>query len=169
MIAKNPRLPSWVPGGHPLNPLGNRAMYLGSSLYRIHGSNEPWTIGTNVSSGCIRLTNEDVADLFGRVLVSYPAWAGWLLLGLAASAALALFGPSAGRPFWAGVAAAEAAALLLAGGLYLLSERLARSAARLPGVLAIPAFLFALNFAFLVASWRYATGSYSGSWRRTAR
>jgi cellulose synthase/poly-beta-1,6-N-acetylglucosamine synthase-like glycosyltransferase len=92
-----------------------------------------------------------------------------LLLGLAASAALALLGPSAGRPFWAGVAAAEAAALLLAGGLYLLSERLARSAARLPGVLAIPAFLFALNFAFLVASWRYATGSYSGSWRRTAR
>jgi len=62
-----------------------------------------------------------------------------------------------------------ACALLLAGGLYLLSERLARSAARLPGVLAIPAFLFALNFAFLVASWRYATGSYSGSWRRTAR
>jgi cellulose synthase/poly-beta-1,6-N-acetylglucosamine synthase-like glycosyltransferase len=92
-----------------------------------------------------------------------------LLIGLAASAALAFFGPSAGRPLWAAIASGEAAALVLAGGLYLLSERLARTGAGLPGVLAIPAFLFALNLAFLVASWRYATGSYSGSWRRTAR
>jgi lipoprotein-anchoring transpeptidase ErfK/SrfK len=51
------------------NPLGARAMYLGSSLYRIHGSNEPDSIGTAVSSGCIRLTNEDVIDLYNRVEV----------------------------------------------------------------------------------------------------
>jgi lipoprotein-anchoring transpeptidase ErfK/SrfK len=49
------------------NPLGARAMYLGSSLYRIHGSNEPETIGQAVSSGCFRMTNEDVVDLYGRV------------------------------------------------------------------------------------------------------
>jgi lipoprotein-anchoring transpeptidase ErfK/SrfK len=53
--------------GGPDNPLGARALYLGSTLYRIHGTSEPWTIGTNVSSGCIRLTNEDVIDLYGRV------------------------------------------------------------------------------------------------------
>jgi lipoprotein-anchoring transpeptidase ErfK/SrfK len=57
-----------LPGG-PENPLGARALYLGSTLYRIHGSNEPWTIGTQVSSGCIRLRNEDVIDLYGRVKV----------------------------------------------------------------------------------------------------
>ena len=51
------------------NPLGARAMYLGSSIYRIHGSNEPHTIGQAVSSGCIRMTNEDVADLYERVKV----------------------------------------------------------------------------------------------------
>ena len=55
--------------GGPQNPLGARAMYLGSSLYRIHGSNEPHTIGTAVSSGCFRLTNDDVTDLYGRVRV----------------------------------------------------------------------------------------------------
>jgi lipoprotein-anchoring transpeptidase ErfK/SrfK len=55
-------------GGQP-NPLGARAMYLGSTLYRIHGTNAPWTIGTNVSSGCIRLRNEDVVDLYERVSV----------------------------------------------------------------------------------------------------
>jgi hypothetical protein len=53
--------------GGPGNPLGARAMYLGSSVYRIHGTNDPSTIGKFVSSGCIRLTNEDVADLFSRV------------------------------------------------------------------------------------------------------
>jgi lipoprotein-anchoring transpeptidase ErfK/SrfK len=56
-------------GGGPANPLGARALYLGSTLYRIHGTNAPWTIGTNVSSGCIRLRNEDVVDLFERVKV----------------------------------------------------------------------------------------------------
>jgi lipoprotein-anchoring transpeptidase ErfK/SrfK len=68
MLARRPDLPRHMEGG-PENPLGARAMYLGSSLYRIHGSNEPWTIGTNVSSGCIRMRNEDVIDLYGRVNV----------------------------------------------------------------------------------------------------
>jgi lipoprotein-anchoring transpeptidase ErfK/SrfK len=68
MLARRPDLPRHMEGG-PANPLGARAMYLGSSLYRIHGSNEPWTIGTNVSSGCIRMRNEDVIDLYGRVNV----------------------------------------------------------------------------------------------------
>jgi lipoprotein-anchoring transpeptidase ErfK/SrfK len=68
MLVRRPDLPRHMEGG-PQNPLGARAMYLGSSLYRIHGSNEPWTIGTNVSSGCIRMRNEDVIDLYGRVTV----------------------------------------------------------------------------------------------------
>jgi lipoprotein-anchoring transpeptidase ErfK/SrfK len=68
MLVRRPDLPRHMEGG-PENPLGARAMYLGSSLYRIHGSNEPWTIGTNVSSGCIRMRNQDVIDLYGRVPV----------------------------------------------------------------------------------------------------
>jgi lipoprotein-anchoring transpeptidase ErfK/SrfK len=68
MLVRRPDLPRHMEGG-PQNPLGARAMYLGSTLYRIHGSNEPWTIGTNVSSGCIRMRNEDVIDLYGRVNV----------------------------------------------------------------------------------------------------
>ncbi len=68
MLRRRPDLPRYMPGG-PDNPLGARALYLGSSLYRIHGSNEPWTIGTAVSSGCIRMRNEDVIDLYGRVKV----------------------------------------------------------------------------------------------------
>jgi lipoprotein-anchoring transpeptidase ErfK/SrfK len=68
MLKRRPDLPRHMEGG-PQNPLGARAMYLGSSLYRIHGSNEPWTIGTNVSSGCIRMRNQDVIDLYGRVHV----------------------------------------------------------------------------------------------------
>jgi lipoprotein-anchoring transpeptidase ErfK/SrfK len=68
MLVRRPDLPRHMEGG-PENPLGARAMYLGSSMYRIHGSNEPWTIGTNVSSGCIRMRNEDVIDLYGRVNV----------------------------------------------------------------------------------------------------
>lgn len=66
MLLRRPDLPTFMPGG-PGNPLGARALYLGSSLYRIHGTNEPWTIGGNVSSGCIRMMNEDVIDLYGRV------------------------------------------------------------------------------------------------------
>lgn len=67
MLRENPKLPSWVPGGHPMNPLGVRALYLGSSTYRIHGTDAPWTIGQNVSKGCIRMFNEDVIDLYPRV------------------------------------------------------------------------------------------------------
>jgi lipoprotein-anchoring transpeptidase ErfK/SrfK len=68
MIARQPYLPRFMAGG-PGNPLGARAMYLGASEYRIHGTNDPSTIGKFVSSGCIRLTNEDVSDLFARVNV----------------------------------------------------------------------------------------------------
>src|SRR6476620_10667049 len=68
MLRRRPDLTRRMRGG-PDNPLGARAMYLGSTLYRIHGSNEPWTIGTNVSSGCIRMRNEDVIDLYTRVKV----------------------------------------------------------------------------------------------------
>ena len=68
MLKRRPDLPRFMPGG-PENPLGARAMYLGSTLYRIHGTAEPWTIGHAVSSGCIRMRNEDVTDLYGRVPV----------------------------------------------------------------------------------------------------
>lgn len=68
MRRRQPDLPAFMPGG-PKNPLGARALYLGSTLYRIHGSNEPWTIGQAVSSGCIRMRNEDVIDLYDRVPV----------------------------------------------------------------------------------------------------
>jgi lipoprotein-anchoring transpeptidase ErfK/SrfK len=66
MVARQPYLPRFVAGG-PNNPLGARALYLGHSEYRIHGTNDPSTIGHHVSSGCIRLTNADIIDLFGRV------------------------------------------------------------------------------------------------------
>lgn len=81
MVRENPRLPRWVPGGHPMNPLGVRALYLGSSMYRIHGTDAPWTIGTAVSKGCIRLYNQDVLDLYprvsvgARVIVTYDSFA----------------------------------------------------------------------------------------------
>jgi lipoprotein-anchoring transpeptidase ErfK/SrfK len=68
MIARQPYLPRFMAGG-PGNPLGARAMYLGGTIYRIHGTNNPMTIGQRVSSGCIRMTNEDVTDLFARVNV----------------------------------------------------------------------------------------------------
>jgi hypothetical protein len=82
MMAENPRLPRWVPGGHPMNPLGVRALYLGSSTYRIHGTDAPWTIGTAVSKGCIRMYNQDVLDLYPRaqvgakVMVTYQRFDG---------------------------------------------------------------------------------------------
>jgi lipoprotein-anchoring transpeptidase ErfK/SrfK len=66
MIARQPYLPRYMAGG-PGNPMGARAMYLGNTIYRIHGTNDPTTIGGRVSSGCIRLTNEDVSDLYSRV------------------------------------------------------------------------------------------------------
>ena len=66
MVARQPYLPRWV-GGGPGNPLGARALYLGNTDYRIHGTNDPSTIGKHVSSGCIRLQNADVIDLYNRV------------------------------------------------------------------------------------------------------
>ena len=86
-VGRKEEWPSWTPtadikkrltgipdfvGPGPHNPLGARAMYLGSTLYRIHGSNEPETIGQAVSSGCFRMTNDDVTDLYGRVSVGTP-------------------------------------------------------------------------------------------------
>jgi len=69
MRKENPALPRFVPGGHPRNPLGVRALYLGSTLYRIHGTDAPWLIGKSVSRGCIRMYNEDVIDLYNRTRV----------------------------------------------------------------------------------------------------
>ena len=76
MIERQPYLPRFMAGG-PGNPMGARALYLGNTLYRIHGTNQPSTIGTFVSSGCIRLTNNDIEDLYSRVnvgtkVVVYP-------------------------------------------------------------------------------------------------
>jgi lipoprotein-anchoring transpeptidase ErfK/SrfK len=68
MIERQPYLPRFMAGG-PTNPLGARALYLGKTVYRIHGTNQPSTIGSFVSSGCIRLTNEDIMDLYGRIKV----------------------------------------------------------------------------------------------------
>lgn len=77
MRRENPKLPVHVPGGHPLNPLGVRALYLGSSLYRIHGTDAPWTIGTAVSKGCIRMYNEDVLHLYPQVPVGTKVTVTW--------------------------------------------------------------------------------------------
>jgi lipoprotein-anchoring transpeptidase ErfK/SrfK len=71
MLARQPDLPRFMAGGLD-NPLGARALYLGETLYRIHGTNDPSSIGTNDSSGCIRLTNDDIIDLYGRVPVGAP-------------------------------------------------------------------------------------------------
>lgn len=68
MLARRPDIPHHMEGGLD-NPLGARALYIGSTLYRIHGTNEPWTIGGDVSSGCIRLINADIIDLYGRVKI----------------------------------------------------------------------------------------------------
>ena len=68
MIARRPDIPHHMDGGIN-NPLGARALYIGATLYRIHGTTEPWTIGTDVSSGCIRMVNDDVIDLYGRVKI----------------------------------------------------------------------------------------------------
>jgi lipoprotein-anchoring transpeptidase ErfK/SrfK len=68
MLERDPDLPDFMEGG-PSNPLGARALYLGATEYRIHGTAQPWTIGQAVSSGCIRLTNEDVIDLYGRARI----------------------------------------------------------------------------------------------------
>jgi len=77
MRQENPKLPAHVPGGHPLNPMGVRALYLGSSLYRIHGTDAPWTIGQAVSKGCVRMYNKDVVDLYDRVPVGTRVTVTW--------------------------------------------------------------------------------------------
>ena len=81
MRAENPRLPTWVPGGHPMNPLGVRALYLGASAYRIHGTDAPWTIGQPVSKGCIRMYNQDAVDLYNRVRVGTHVTVTWQRFG----------------------------------------------------------------------------------------
>ena len=77
MLAKNPNLPSWVPGGHPMNPLGVRAMYLAAGDYRIHGTDAPWTIGTAASSGCIRMFNQDVIELYAKAKIGARVTVTW--------------------------------------------------------------------------------------------
>lgn len=77
MRRENPKLPTYVPGGHPQNPLGPRALYLGASMYRIHGTDAPWTIGTAASKGCIRMYSEDVVDLYPRVPVGTKVTVTW--------------------------------------------------------------------------------------------
>jgi lipoprotein-anchoring transpeptidase ErfK/SrfK len=77
MRRENPTLPVYLPGGHPMNPLGVRALYLGASMYRIHGTDAPWTIGQAVSKGCIRMYNEDVLDLYPRVPVGARVTVTW--------------------------------------------------------------------------------------------
>lgn len=69
MLRDNPRLPPFVPGGHPFNPMGARALYLGHTYYRIHGTDAPWLIGQNVSKGCIRMLDPHVIELFDAVPV----------------------------------------------------------------------------------------------------
>jgi lipoprotein-anchoring transpeptidase ErfK/SrfK len=77
MLHKNPNLPSFVPGGHPLNPLGVRAMYLSGGSYRIHGTDAPWTIGTAASSGCVRMFNKDAIDLYNKAKVGARVTVTW--------------------------------------------------------------------------------------------
>lgn len=69
MLRENPRLPKYVPGGHRFNPMGARALHLGHTYYRIHGTDAPWLIGQNVSKGCIRMLNPHVIELFDAVPV----------------------------------------------------------------------------------------------------
>jgi lipoprotein-anchoring transpeptidase ErfK/SrfK len=77
MRRENPKLPAYVPGGHPRNPLGIRALYLGSSMYRIHGTDAPWLIGREVSKGCIRMHNSDVVDLYRRTRIGTRVTVTW--------------------------------------------------------------------------------------------
>ena len=77
MRRDNPKLPAFVPGGHPRNPMGARALYLGSTLYRIHGTDAPWTIGQNVSRGCIRMHDAHVIELYQKVSVGAKVLATW--------------------------------------------------------------------------------------------
>jgi lipoprotein-anchoring transpeptidase ErfK/SrfK len=77
MLRENPKLPRHVPGGDPMNPMGARALYLGATMYRIHGTDAPWSIGQAVSKGCIRMYNKDVIDLYDRVPVGTRVAVSW--------------------------------------------------------------------------------------------
>ena len=102
MRRENPKLPTFVPGGHPRNPLGVRALYLGSSLYRIHGTDAPWTIGQNVSKGCVRMHNSHVVELYSRVRVGTKVTATWKRYTSAtvASSSASGGGTSSSTPDW---------------------------------------------------------------------
>jgi len=97
MRRENPRLPMWVPGGHPMNPLGVRALYLGSSAYRIHGTDAPWTIGSAVSKGCVRMYNQDVLDLYPKVAVGTKVTVTWNRYGAGSAVAASDAPPRAQR------------------------------------------------------------------------
>ena len=77
MRRENPKLPAFVPGGHPRNPLGVRALYLGDTLYRIHGTDAPWLIGKSVSHGCIRMYNKDVRRLYAQTPIGSRVIVTW--------------------------------------------------------------------------------------------
>jgi Uncharacterized protein conserved in bacteria len=77
MRRENPKLPAFVPGGDPRNPLGVRALYLGDTLYRIHGTDAPWLIGDQVSRGCVRMYNNDVIDLYDRTRIGAKVIVTW--------------------------------------------------------------------------------------------
>ena len=77
MLRENPKLPAGCRAAIRMNPLGVRALYLGSSTYRIHGTDAPWTIGTAASKGCIRMYNRDVLDLYPRVPVGTKVTVTW--------------------------------------------------------------------------------------------
>lgn len=94
MLRENPKLPQFVPGGHPRNPLGVRAIYLGNTLYRIHGTDAPSTIGSNVSKGCVRMHNEHVMELYDRIAIGAKVTATWERF---ASVALPRAGSAASR------------------------------------------------------------------------
>jgi lipoprotein-anchoring transpeptidase ErfK/SrfK len=81
MRRQNPKLPAHVEGGDPRNPLGVRALYLGNTLYRIHGTDAPWLIGQEVSKGCIRMHNADVVDLYNRAGVGTRVTVTWSRFG----------------------------------------------------------------------------------------
>jgi lipoprotein-anchoring transpeptidase ErfK/SrfK len=105
MRRENPKLPAYVPGGHPLNPMGVRALYLGSSMYRIHGTDAPWTIGQAVSKGCIRMYNQDVVDLYDRVRTGMRVTVTWNRYQSGGAPEYAAAAPSSGSVFSSGFSA----------------------------------------------------------------
>ncbi len=98
MRRENPNLPRQVAGGDPRNPLGRRALYLGSTLYRIHGTDAPWTIGKNVSKGCVRMHNSHVAELYEKVRVGMRVTATYKSYNTAALSPVTYTHKAAARP-----------------------------------------------------------------------